>query len=88
MSVAQTGGWWATGLVSVILVIAVIQHQLPHPAEPARRQLLTAEPWMVDALPGIGPKRLAPVLEAIRAGDLERVPKPARGVADQVFEQQ
>jgi hypothetical protein len=87
MTAAQAGGWWAAGLLAAILVIALIQHQLPHPAEPAPRDPRAAEPWMVDALPGIGPKRLGPVLVAIRAGELGCVPKPARGVAEQVFEQ-
>ena len=86
MTTAQASGWWAAGLLAAILVVALVQHQLPHPAEPARRDPRAAEPWMADALPGIGPKRLAPVLVDIRAGEIGRVPKPARGVAEQVFE--
>ena len=88
MTAARSAGWWSTGLIAVMLVIALIQRQLAHPAEPARRDPFLAAPWMVDSLPGIGPKRLAGVLEDIRAGELGRVPMPARGVAEQVFTQQ
>ena len=87
MNADQAGGWWAAGLLGAILVCALIRQQLPHPIEPARRDPRAAESGMVDALPGLGPKRLEPVREAVRAGELSRVPKPARGVAEQVFMQ-
>jgi hypothetical protein len=83
---ARTSGWWATALVVTILAMALLHRQASHPSEPARRDPRQAEAWMVDALPGIGPKRLTPVLADIRAGKIGQVPKPARAVAELVFE--
>jgi hypothetical protein len=55
------------------------------PATPPRIAPEQAELWMADALPGVGPARRAAALEAIHARAWDRLPKPARSLAREVF---
>ena len=44
-----------------------------------------AEEWMLQALPGIGPRTVQDRLHALRQTGLEGLPKSARDLAGQVF---
>ena len=55
------------------------------PAAPPLIPVAQAEVWMVDALPGIGPKRRDAALAAVRDGRLATLPKAAAVMAGAVF---
>ncbi|MDA3961104.1 MAG: hypothetical protein PF961_09960 [Planctomycetota bacterium] len=78
---------YAVRLLVLALVLAIVglaamradpspDHRLPHNS---------AEPWMADALPGVGITTKDAVAAQIRAGDPEALPKRARETAKAVF---
>lgn len=77
--------WW------LVLVIALVVglgsrariHHAPH--APAMRDPTTAASWMIDALPGIGGKRVTESLAAVHSEEFYRLQKPARECAEKVF---
>ena len=66
-------GAWATGMP-----------RQPPPVPP-RVPANEVQPWMADALPGVGPKRREAAAAAIRSGRIEELPPAARAVAAEVF---
>ena len=77
--------WWAVLLLAGALLVGRVARLDPQPATPAQRDPAQAEAWMVDGLPGVGPKHLAGALAAVRAGRFDDLPKPARAMARTVF---
>ncbi len=57
------------------------------PAVPPRVAFSAVEPWMADALPGIGPTRRARAVEALRHQRMNDLPAPAHAAAALVFVQ-
>lgn len=57
------------------------------PVIPPLVSLQHVQPWMVNALPGVGPKHQAAALQAVATQRFDDLPKPARAVARQVFAQ-
>lgn len=57
----------------------------PPAPEPALVLASACQPWMADALPGVGAKRREATAAAIRTGDLDAVPKQARAAAQGCF---
>jgi hypothetical protein len=73
-------------LLTLALVVGGLAHlRTPPPAAPLRIPRHAVEPWMADALPGIGPARREAAVEAIRTGHDERLPASARPLAATVF---
>lgn len=72
-------------MITVVLGAGAFSHWRPAASMPSLRDPTTAEPWMVDALPGIGAKRLADSVTAIRTGHAATLQRPARAIAEQVF---
>lgn len=77
-------------LTLIVLVVALAGWGALRPRRvrlpPAQIPAAQVQPWMVDALPGVGPKRHAAALAAVQAGRFEDLPKAARATAEQVFE--
>ena len=80
----------AERLVLIVVVLALAGWGTLRPRRvrlpPAQIPAAQAQPWMVEALPGVGPKRHAAALAALRAGRLADLPKAARATAGEVFE--
>jgi hypothetical protein len=57
----------------------------PSPSEPGRIPNAASEPWMADALPGVGIKTRDEQWRKIRAGALNALPERARDLAREVF---
>jgi hypothetical protein len=73
-------------LAGLALVLGITGHlRRPIQAVPPRIPPERAEPWMADALPGIGPARRDDAAAAIRARDWDRLPAKARAAAREVF---
>lgn len=74
-------------LISVLLALAIWGAVRPRrlATAPPLIHAQQAQPWMADALPGVGPKRRDAALEALRAGRFADLPKPARATAELVF---
>jgi hypothetical protein len=76
------------GVLAAVLLAVALWAQLrpsrpihaPQPV-PAER----AQAWMVDALPGVGPKRRDQAVVAVRQHLVEDLPKAARKMAREVF---
>ena len=81
----MTDRWWLVLGIALILALGsrARLHQAPH--APAMRDPATAETWMIDALPGVGGKRLTQSHEAVRREDFAHLQKPARECAEKVF---
>ena len=62
-------GWWAAPVVS----------------QPPRVPLADAQPWMLDALPGIGPQRRLAATRSVIHGDLHAVPVKPQSLLSEVF---
>jgi hypothetical protein len=60
-------------------------HQQAAWAEGQPVPISAAEPWMLEALPGIGPKTAAAMCASLRAGDLAALPEAAQPLARQLF---
>lgn len=73
------------GVVLLLLAVVATWRQLmPAPILP-RLPAATAESWMADCLPGIGPVKREAATAALRAGRLDALPPATRTVAVQVF---
>lgn len=77
------------GWVMVLVVMAIIGvftlRSAPSPLVPNRIPVNTADAWMADALPGIGPKTRESMLQRIRLGSFDSLPARAQVIARQVF---
>ena len=81
----MTDRWWLVLGIALILALGSRARLQPTPQAPALRNPTVAEPWMIDALPGVGGKRLTESLEAVRREDFAALQKPARECAEKVF---
>ena len=81
----MTERWWLVLGIALILVLGSRARLQQAPHVPALRDPATAETWMIDALPGVGGKRLTQSHEAIRREDFSHLHKPARECAEKVF---
>lgn len=70
-------------VVLVILVRGVFVG--PEAAEPPRVPLKDVQPWMVDALPGIGPQRREGAVRKVLINDLSSLPSQSRPLLPEVF---
>ncbi len=77
--------WWAAGLLAAIVGVGLVRQFVPLPTTPAPVPAATAAAWMVDALPGIGEKRLPTALVAVNGGRFADLPKAARQPAAEAF---
>lgn len=76
---------WLT-VIAAMLMIGWWSHRPdPLPAEPIRIPTVMSEPWMADALPGIGVKTREAHWQHVRAGDITDLPERARAMAGQMF---
>ena len=77
------------GWVAVIIVLIVVGcwslRPPPAPTIPQRIAIAQVEPWMVDALPGIGARTRERYWRLVRDGALTALPERARAIAHQVF---
>jgi hypothetical protein len=66
----------------MVAVVALAAPLLPAPPPPpAPVPHAAAEPWMAEALPGVGPKTADQIAAAIRAGDRAALPARAHSAA-------
>jgi len=72
-------------LILLVLLFATVAARRAGSVPPVPVPIGSCEPWMADALPGVGPATRAAMAEAIRAGDLDTLPRSARSVAQRVF---
>ena len=73
-------------LSGLAVVLALSGHlRRPPSATPPRIAPEAVEPWMADALPGIGPVHRDSATAAIRARDWAQLPKASRTLAREVF---
>lgn len=77
--------WWLVVGIAAVMGLGIRARVHPAPHAPALRDPVIAEPWMIDALPGVGDKRLADALAAVRSERFAELHKPARDCADKVF---
>ena len=77
--------WWSVIGIGLALALGLACRFVDRPAAPAVRDPAKAEPWMADALPGVGTKRLDAAVESLRAGRFDELPKQARDTARTVF---
>lgn len=78
----------ASLLVLLFLAVALAgaaHLRTPPAGAPPRVPRHAVEPWMADALPGVGPARRAAATEAIRNRQDAQLPAAARPVAETVF---
>ena len=78
--------WWFAIGIAAVLSLGAHARLWPAAPSPALRDAHCAERWMVDALPGIGQKRLDEACAAVRSGDFRTLPAPARSCAEHAFE--
>src|SRR5687768_6081546 len=79
------GRGWVKVLAAMVLIGLWGLRSPPSPGEPRRISNALSEPWMADALPGIGIKTRDGHRRNIRSGAIEALPERARVVARQVF---
>ena len=77
--------WLAVGLIAGVLALGGWHRLHPRPPAPQPRDPRTAEPWMLDALPGIGAKRRDAAAAAVRAGAWDQLPQATRTAATEAF---
>jgi hypothetical protein len=77
--------WWFAIGIAAVLGLGAHARLWPAAPAPALRDAHRAERWMVDALPGVGQKRLDEAYSAVRSGDFGALPAPARICAEHVF---
>lgn len=64
---------------------ALVCRSAPGNNIPERMKLSDAEPWMADALNGVGPKSKLAVAEQLRTQQVEKLPKRARDMVPELF---
>lgn len=78
------------GGVTLLVVMTVISlwglRSAPGPSEPLRIRPEVGEPWMAQALPGIGVKTRAVMWHHLQAGAVSELPARTRATALQVFD--
>ncbi len=79
------GRGWVMLLVALVAIGVSTMRPSPSPQEPDRIVVNSAEAWMADALPGIGPKTRESMLHKIRLGAFESLPTKAQQIARHVF---
>ena len=84
-SLAIDGRGWVTALVAMVLIGLWTFRAPPGPSEPRRIPTAMSEPWMADALPGVGIKTRDEQWRKVRAGTIDALPERARGMARVVF---
>ncbi len=86
---AVSAGVDARGGVTVFLAVVVIGlcslRSPPTPSEPLRVPVALSEPWMADALPGVGGKTRDAVWRRLQHERPADLPERARVVAGQLF---
>ncbi len=76
----------ATGvLLTFAVLILGLRHRPRPPLPDPRIPVAELEPWMLRALPGIGPKTCEPLCAAARREGIEALPTPARPAARRVI---
>ena len=76
---------WPALLVAMVLIAFWSLRPSPAPRVPDAVPCGAAAPWMVDALPGIGPRTRDTHWRQVRAGHQDQLPARARETARQVF---
>lgn len=76
---------WVMVLVAMLIIGAFTLRSAPSPLVPNRIPVNTADAWMADALPGIGPKTRESMLQKIRLGAFDSLPARAQVIAHHVF---
>lgn len=76
---------WLTVIVAMLLIGWWSHRPVPSPVEPLRIPTVMSEPWMADALPGIGVKTREVNWQHLRSGAITELPERARGMARQIF---
>lgn len=72
-----------TAALALVVVTGLTVIRPMRPAEiPAKMDIVQAEPWMADCLPGIGPARRDAAAEAIRSGQALPVPTAAAAMPE------
>lgn len=79
------GRGWLMVLVAMVLIGLWALRPSPAPDKPQPVLVAQSEPWMADALPGIGAKTRAANWQRIRSGMFEALPERARETAREVF---
>lgn len=79
------GRGWVMAVVAMVVIGVWTLRPAPAPSEPGRISAATSEPWMADALPGVGVKTRDEQWRRIRAGAIEALPERARAIAREVF---
>ena len=77
--------WWLVLAIAVVLGLGSRARLHPTAHAPALRDPTTAEAWMIDALPGVGGKRLTETLAAVHSEQFTALQKPARDCAEKIF---
>lgn len=68
-----------SGLLAMVIALRLTRSELSVvPAE-------AAEPWMLQALPGVGPQTAQAMTAAVRKGDFDALPTTAQSMARTVF---
>jgi hypothetical protein len=76
---------WLMATVAMVLIGLWSMRPAPAPVVPERVDCALSEPWMVDALPGIGPRTRDRYWQIVRAGSLAGLPERSRTMARQAF---
>lgn len=76
---------WPMALVAMALIGVAALRPAPAPEVPERVVGSRCESWMVDALPGIGPRTRERHRQHVRDGAPDALPVRARTIARQVF---
>lgn len=70
-------------VIGLLLVAMLWRQDSASAAQPLPQRL--AEPWMLDCLPGIGPKRLHRACADLRQNNVAALPESAQALARQLF---
>ena len=71
----------------ICLALCFTWHQSRAEQQDLRLERQGLQSWMVEALPGIGPKTYEMHFEALKAGNDEQLPKRARAILPQVLKE-
>jgi len=79
------GRGWIMVIIAMLAIGWWSHRPAPAPAVPIRIPTEMSEPWMADALPGIGVKTRDVHWRHLKAGVIADLPERARNIARQVF---